>query len=93
MDSLPSEIVLTILEYCAINHYADKNSLLNLRTVCKLFDDILQPIVLRTLQLEFTRLDKAARQKRPPDGLALQRIGHLCRALYLDMMVIRDAGM
>ncbi|KAK7757738.1 hypothetical protein SLS62_000116 [Diatrype stigma] len=92
MESLPPEIILTILEYCVANHYGDKNSLLTLRAVCKLFDHILKPIVLQTLQLEFTRLDRISRSCRPPDEAALQRIGHLCQALYLDLMMIRDDG-
>ncbi|KAK7951430.1 uncharacterized protein PG986_007158 [Apiospora aurea] len=92
MNILPPEIVLSILEYCVINHYGDKNSLLGLRTVCRLFDDIIKPYVLRTLQLEFTRLDKVARHERPLDEDALRRIGHLCHALYLDLMLVRDDG-
>ncbi len=92
METLPPEIVLTILEYCVANHYGDKNSLLSLRTVCKLFDHVLKPFVLQTLQLEFTRLDKVSRSCRLPDETALRRIGHLCQALYLDLMVIRDDG-
>ena len=92
MDRLPPEIILTILGYCVENHYGDKNSLLDVRTVCKLFDNILKPVVLKTLQLEFTRLDKISRKCRPPDEAALQRIGPLCQALYLDMMMIRDEG-
>ncbi|KXJ92025.1 hypothetical protein Micbo1qcDRAFT_233361 [Microdochium bolleyi] len=92
MDLLPPEIILHILDYCVANHYGDKNSLLAMRTVCRLFDDVLQPFTLRTLQLEFTRLDKLGRSRRPPDEGALERIGHLCRALYLDMMVVRDEG-
>ena len=92
MDILPAEIVLSILRYCVVGHYDDKNALLPLRTVCRLFDSIIKPYALRTLQLEFTRLDKTARRRRPPDHAALQRIGRLCRALYLDMMVVRDEG-
>lgn len=85
---LPTEIVLSILGY--LIHCTDKNVLLQLRTVCRLFDTTIKPYVLRTLQLDFTRLDKTARQRRPPDHVALQRIGRLCRALYLDLMVVRD---
>ncbi|KAH7026464.1 uncharacterized protein B0I36DRAFT_330704 [Microdochium trichocladiopsis] len=92
MDRLPAEIILSILQYCIANHYGDKNSLLGMRRVCKLFDDVLRTSTLMTLQLEFTRLDKLGRSRRPPDERALERIGHLCRALYLDMMVIRDDG-
>lgn len=92
MDRLPAEIALLILQYCISSHYGDKNSLLAMRRVCRLFDDVLRTSTLMTLQLEFTRLDKLGRSRQPPDEHALQRIGHLCRALYLDMMVIRDDG-
>jgi hypothetical protein len=92
MNFLPSEIVIEVLEYCVVNHYGDKNSLLELRTVCKLFDHVLKPYVLRNLQLEFTRLDRAHRHERPTDQDALQRIGNLCIALNLDMMILRDEG-
>jgi hypothetical protein len=92
MDCLPSEIAIYIVEYCVVNHYYNKNSLLQLRTVSKLFDEVLKPYVLRTLQLEFTRLDKAHRRQRPLAEDALRRVGGLCHALYLDMMLVRDEG-
>ncbi|KAL7628000.1 hypothetical protein AAE478_002196 [Parahypoxylon ruwenzoriense] len=92
MDKLPPEILFAILEYTVVAFYCNKNELLKLRTTCKLFDEILKPYALRTLQLEFTRLDKVERALKPPDDGALRRIGHLCRALYLDMMVVRDEG-
>ncbi|KAI1102364.1 hypothetical protein F4804DRAFT_267602 [Jackrogersella minutella] len=92
MDELPPEIVLQILEFTVVSLYNSKNQLLRLRTVCKLFDEVLKPFALRTLQLEFTRLDKTERRLRPPSDDALRRIGPLCRALYLDMMVVRDEG-
>ncbi|KAI1775016.1 hypothetical protein F4818DRAFT_58521 [Hypoxylon cercidicola] len=92
MDKLPSEILLHILDYTVVAHYDNKNSLLELRTTCKLFDEVLKPYVLKTLQLEFTRLDKSYRARKPLDDDALRRIGPLCRALYVDMMVVRDDG-
>ena len=84
--------MLQILGYCIENHYADKNSLLGMRRVCKFFDSVLKPVVLQTLQLEYTRLDRTSTKSRPPDEAALWRIGHHCQALYLDMMMIRDEG-
>lgn len=72
--------------------YTGKNNLLKLRTTCKLFNEILKPYALRTLQLEFTRLDQAERARRPLDDDALRRIGSMCQAMYIDMMVIRDEG-
>jgi hypothetical protein len=87
---LPPEILIAILEYCVVNHYNKKNDLLQLRTVCRLFDDILKPYGLHTLQVEYTRLSRSPH--RPSDSSALVRAGTLCRALYLDMMLIRDEG-
>ncbi|KAI5865165.1 hypothetical protein GGS23DRAFT_594712 [Durotheca rogersii] len=92
MNRLPPEILLAILEYTVASLYSNKNRLLALRTTCKLFDEVLKPYALRTLQLEFTRLDKVERALKPPDDDALRRVGHMCRALYLDMMVVRDEG-
>ncbi|OTA94271.1 hypothetical protein M434DRAFT_71472 [Hypoxylon sp. CO27-5] len=92
MDKLPPEILLHILEFTVVALYGNKNGLLKLRTTCKLFDEVLKPFALRTLQLEFTRLDRTERSLRPPDDDALRRIGPLCRALYVDMMVVRDEG-
>ncbi|KAI1641178.1 hypothetical protein F4809DRAFT_587620 [Biscogniauxia mediterranea] len=89
---LPNELLLAILEQLVADPYADKNHALSLRTTCRLFDKALKPVTLRTLQLEYTRLDKTERSARPPDDNALRRVGHLCRALYLDMMVMRDIG-
>ncbi|KAI1379562.1 hypothetical protein F4677DRAFT_409684, partial [Hypoxylon crocopeplum] len=90
MDTLPTEILHLILEYTVVGLSGNKNRLLVLRTTCKLFDEILKPFALRTLQLEYTRLDKTERKLKPPDEDALHRIGDLCRALYIDMMVVRD---
>jgi hypothetical protein len=93
VPNLPPEILISIIEFCVGNHYCDKNALLELRTVCRLFDHVLKPFVLHTLQLEFTRMDKISQKKRRPlCPAALQRIGPSCRALYLDMMVVRDEG-
>ncbi|KAI1865448.1 uncharacterized protein JN550_008205 [Neoarthrinium moseri] len=90
---LPPEIWISIAECCVANHYCDKNALLTLRTVSRLFNDAIRPYALRTLQLEFTRLDRVSqRRRRPLDGDALRGMGHLCKALYLDMMLIRDEG-
>lgn len=93
MDKLPPEILLHILEFTVVALYGNKNNLLRLRATCKLFNEVLKPFALRTLQLEFTRLDRTERRLKPPDYGALRRIGPLCQALYLDMMVVRDDSM
>ena len=88
---LPPEILITILEYCVANHYNKKNDLLELRTVCRLFDEILKPYGLHTLQVDCTRLMRSPQLSADPSALA--RAGPHCRALYLDMMLIRDEGL
>ncbi|KAI2621243.1 hypothetical protein GGR54DRAFT_600650 [Hypoxylon sp. NC1633] len=90
MEKLAPELVRLILEYAVIGSYGSKNYLLELRTTCKMFDEILQPFVLRTLQLEFSRLDKRELSQRPLDNDALRRIGCQSKSLFIDLMVVRD---
>ncbi|KAI0160985.1 hypothetical protein GGR52DRAFT_576397 [Hypoxylon sp. FL1284] len=90
MASFPAEILLHILDYLVVACYNDKNGLLQLRTTCRLFDEALRPYVLKTLQLDYTRLDRGYRVQKPLDNDAFRRIGPLCQALYVDMMVVRD---
>ncbi|OTB06534.1 hypothetical protein M426DRAFT_318935 [Hypoxylon sp. CI-4A] len=90
MDKLPPELLRHILNYTVIAHHDYKNDLLELRTTCKTFDEILKPYALQTLQLDFTRLDRRNTSIVPPDNDALHRAARFCRALYLDMMVVRD---
>lgn len=68
----------------------DKNMILQHRLVCKAFDLALRNAVFKTLQLEFSRL---LRHVPTPDPGSLSRVGDLCEALYLDLMVVRDEGM
>jgi hypothetical protein len=68
----------------------EKNTLLPLRRVCKAFDDVLKPLIFKTIQLEFSRF---ARGKAAPAIESIARVGDLCNAVYVDMMVIRDEGM
>jgi hypothetical protein len=87
MDCLPRELVDAILMQCVAQ--GPKNEVLRLRLVCRAFNATLKPYVSRTVGLEFSRLSKSS--SRPhPDAMALESIGHHCRSLYIDLMVLRD---
>ncbi len=90
MDSLPPELLRTILVWSVRLCQPDKNSLLPLRLVNKRFDFILREYVHKTIQLDYSRF---ARNTAFPHMGVLADVGHLCQALYCDMMVIRDEGM
>ncbi|KAJ4864254.1 hypothetical protein V8C43DRAFT_276943 [Trichoderma afarasin] len=87
MNRLPPEIVDAILLQCV--EAGPKNSILDLRLVCRAFDRILKPYACRTLELEFSRLSKTSRLGRPRTD-ALQTVGYHCKSLYIDLMVLRD---
>ncbi|TVY37351.1 hypothetical protein LOCC1_G008603 [Lachnellula occidentalis] len=86
MDSLPTEILGLVLRFNVDMCRHDKNLVLPLRLVCKAFDAALKPYIFRTVQLEFSRFLKDA----TPNTDSLARVGHLCSAVYMDMMVVRD---
>ncbi|KAL5314265.1 hypothetical protein ACEPPN_018690 [Leptodophora sp. 'Broadleaf-Isolate-01'] len=87
MDSLPTEILGLILEWEVRMCERQKNTILNLRFVCKAFDMALRPYAFKTLQLEFSRF---LRNRPTPGRQNLVGVGGICEALYLDMMVVRD---
>ncbi|KID77319.1 uncharacterized protein G6M90_00g098590 [Metarhizium brunneum] len=89
MDRLPRELIDAILQQCIAQGHKNKNAVLNLRLVCRLFDRILKPSVCCTLGLDFSRMSRASHLRRP-DVDALQTIGYHCKSLYIDMMVLRD---
>lgn len=68
---------------------SDKNLTLDLRLVCKAFDAIVRPYILKTVQLDFTRF---RRQGPKPSVAALASSGAFCEAVYLDMMIVREEG-
>lgn len=91
---LPVELVDEILKHVTVIYYDEKNDLLAMRMVCKRFAEILKPVGLRTLQMDWTRMDSVERSLRHPlERQTLLRIGHHCEALNIDMMVARDEGM
>ncbi|TWU77981.1 hypothetical protein ED733_005973 [Metarhizium rileyi] len=90
MDRLPRELIDAILQQCIAQ--GQKNTALNLRLVCRLFDRILKPSVCCTLGLDFSRMSRASHLRRPHID-ALQTIGYHCKSLYIDLMVLRDESM
>ncbi|KAI0889252.1 uncharacterized protein GGS22DRAFT_69151 [Annulohypoxylon maeteangense] len=93
MNTLPTEIVIQIIEWTAVVYYGDKNMVLELRKVCKLFDEILRPIAFCTLPIDYTRVDYyQANTRAPLKRQALRRIAPYCQSLFIDMMVVRDDG-
>lgn len=87
MDSLPQELVEAVLEQCVAG--GTKNNVLSLRLVCRAFNFGLKPYALRTLNLDFTRLNRALEETRPTYE-ALQTIGYHCKSIFIDLMVLRD---
>ncbi|CAL3963519.1 hypothetical protein PZA11_001113 [Diplocarpon coronariae] len=87
MNSLPTEILGLILRWKVLLCERQKNTVLQLRLVCKAFDLALRSFAFRTIQLEFSRF---LRHVPTPDPGSLVDVGRLCEALYLDMMVVRD---
>ncbi|KAH7403775.1 hypothetical protein BKA64DRAFT_744314 [Cadophora sp. MPI-SDFR-AT-0126] len=87
MDSLPTEILGLILEWEVRMCEREKNTILNLRLVCKAFDMALRTCAFKTIQLEFSRF---LRNAPTPEVESLVGVGSICEAVYLDMMVVRD---
>ncbi|PBP23576.1 hypothetical protein BUE80_DR005675 [Diplocarpon rosae] len=87
MDSLPTEILSLIFHWEVLLCERQKNTVLQLRLVCKAFDLALRSFVFKTVQLEFSRF---LRHVTTPDVGSLVEVGRVCEALYLDMMVVRD---
>jgi hypothetical protein len=88
MDNLPQELVELILVWVVRMCPSDKNSITPLRLVCKSFDKALKSYIFKTLQLEFSKFARYG----GPDMMAVAKVGELCQAIYLDMMVVRDEG-
>lgn len=87
MDRLPIELLDNIFRILAEDNKDDKNVLLPPRFVCKAFNNSIQPIVLNTVQLDFVRL---ANPQHHPSLSALKDVGFMCKALYVDVSIVRD---
>lgn len=90
MDSLPRELLESILIYNVQLCRCNKSGIFPLRLVCKAFDSFLKPYIFKTIKLEFYKFMRLATSS---DFKHLDRVGRFCEAVYLDMMVIRDEGM
>ena len=89
MDRLPRELIDAILQQCVTQGH--KPAVLELRLVCKVFDQFLKPLICRTLHLDISRLSKNSGVDHP-DMDGLRTIGSHCKGLYIDLMAVRDEG-
>ncbi|KHJ34869.1 hypothetical protein EV44_g5007 [Erysiphe necator] len=93
MDSLPTELLWQILAWEVQICRYEKNAIVPLRLVCHAFDSALKPYIFKTVQLEFSRLLRCARNYRQENRMdfgRLKEFGLLTEALHLDLMVVRD---
>ena len=89
MDKLPPEILKAILGSLIALSPSSKNDLLPLRLVCKDFNILLREDLLRTIQLDFSRL---AKNEGPLDLKYLAGVAEYCNAIYVDFTIMRDDG-
>jgi hypothetical protein len=90
MESLPPELLRSILLASVSLCRGEKNVLFPLRLVNKRFDFIVREYVFKTIQLDFSSFIKG---HSTPKFESLQDVGQFSHALYCDMMVVRDQGM
>lgn len=94
MDQLPPEILDSILQKNIEMCRDHKSQLLDLRLVCKAFDQGLKSSIFKTTSLEFSRFIRFRNIDDNPDELkALKDIASLSSSMYIDMMITRDTGM
>lgn len=89
MDRLPTEILKAILGSLIDLSQSSKNDILPLRLVCQDFNVMLRQDLLKTVQLDFSRL---AKNERPLDLKYLDGVAQYCEAIYIDLMIMRDEG-
>jgi hypothetical protein len=90
MDKLPPEILRGILGALIALNPSSKNEILPFRLVCKVFNELLREDLLKTVQLDFSRLEKHG---KPLDLKYLEGAAEYCDAIYVDLTIIRDDGM
>lgn len=88
MDSLPKELISMILSWVVQLLSSQKNRILEIRLVCRKFDDGLRSTLFQTLQLEFSRILAIKTGSMSADTLG--RVSDLASSIYLDMMIVRD---
>lgn len=89
MDKLPPEILRGILGSLIALNPRFKNDILPFRLVCKVFNELLREELLKTIQLDFSRLERSG---KPLDLKYLAGAANYCDAIYVDLTVIRDDG-
>lgn len=89
MDKLPPEILRGILGSLIALNPSSKNDILPFRLVCKVFNELLREDLLKTVQLDFSRLE---RKGKPLDLKYLAGAAEFCDAIYVDLTIIRDDG-
>ncbi|KFY37872.1 hypothetical protein V494_04602 [Pseudogymnoascus sp. VKM F-4513 (FW-928)] len=87
MDKLPPEILRGILGSLIALNPSSKNEILPFRLVCKVFNELLREYLLKTVQLDFSRLEKNG---KPLDLKDLAGAADFCEAIYVDLTIIRD---
>ncbi|OBT88628.1 hypothetical protein VE02_04041 [Pseudogymnoascus sp. 03VT05] len=87
MDKLPPEILRGILGSLIALNPSSKNDILQFRLVCKVFNELLREDLLKTIQLDFSRLE---RNGKPLDLKYLAGAADYCDAIYVDLTIIRD---
>ncbi|KFX99637.1 hypothetical protein O988_03727 [Pseudogymnoascus sp. VKM F-3808] len=87
MDKLPPEILRGILGALIALNPSSKNDILPFRLVCKVFNELLREDLLKTVQLDFSRLE---RNGKPLDLKYLEGAAEFCDAIYVDLTIIRD---
>ncbi|KFZ08140.1 hypothetical protein V502_09510 [Pseudogymnoascus sp. VKM F-4520 (FW-2644)] len=87
MDKLPPEILRGILGALIALNPSSKNDILPFRLVCKVFNELLREDLLKTVQLDFSRLE---RKGKPLDLKYLAGAAEFCDAIYVDLTIIRD---
>lgn len=89
MDKLPPEILRGILGALVALNPSSKNDILPFRLVCKVFNELLREDLLKTIQLDFSRLE---RNGNSLDLKYLAGAADYCDAIYVDLTIIRDDG-
>ncbi|KAF7912668.1 uncharacterized protein EAF01_001689 [Botrytis porri] len=91
MDQLPPEILDLILQKNIDMCRDHKSQLLDLRLVCKAFDQGLKLSIFKTTSLEFSRFIRFRNIDDNPDEVkTLQDLASLASSIYIDMMITRD---
>lgn len=89
MDSLPTEILKVIFNVLIAESSSAKNDVLPLRLVCRDFNALLRDDLLKTVQLDLSRLSRLG---EPLDVKYLENSGGYCESIHADFMVLRDQG-